>query len=178
MPALPDGDPAPPDGALPDGLDWDRPLRGHCTCRSAPWCGYCDFNTYTAMTSSVGSTSPGTCKLSCGRWTSYTAVGEPARWRRCSSAVEPRRCWTRRPGDAAEWHSGGGSASRTAPRSRWGTWTTRRPDAWLTRGVNAWSLGCRARTRLRCTRPAAVHTPRGGRGGGDGGRAAGFEHVA
>ena len=49
MPALPDGDPAPPDGALPDGLDWDRPLRAYlhvpfCTVR----CGYCDFNTYTA----------------------------------------------------------------------------------------------------------------------------------
>ena len=49
MPALPDGDPAPPDGGLPDGLDWDRPLRAYvhvpfCTVR----CGYCDFNTYTA----------------------------------------------------------------------------------------------------------------------------------
>ena len=49
MPAQPDGDPAPPDGALPDGLDWDRPLRAYvhvpfCTVR----CGYCDFNTYTA----------------------------------------------------------------------------------------------------------------------------------
>ena len=49
MPALPDGDPAPPDGALPEGLDWERPLRAYlhvpfCTVR----CGYCDFNTYTA----------------------------------------------------------------------------------------------------------------------------------
>ena len=49
MPALPDGDPAPADGALPDGLDWDRPLRAYihipfCASR----CGYCDFNTYTA----------------------------------------------------------------------------------------------------------------------------------
>lgn len=48
MPALPDGDPAPPDGRLPDGLDWQRPLRAYvhvpfCASR----CGYCDFNTYT-----------------------------------------------------------------------------------------------------------------------------------
>ncbi|HPE10999.1 MAG: coproporphyrinogen III oxidase [Actinobacteria bacterium] len=49
MPALPDGDPAPPDGRLPAGLDWTRPLRAYlhvpfCASR----CGYCDFNTYTA----------------------------------------------------------------------------------------------------------------------------------
>jgi putative oxygen-independent coproporphyrinogen III oxidase len=49
MPALPDGDPAPADGRLPDGLDWSRPMRAYvhvpfCTVR----CGYCDFNTYTA----------------------------------------------------------------------------------------------------------------------------------
>ncbi len=49
MPNLPTGDPAPRDGALPDGLDWDQPLRAYlhvpfCSSR----CGYCDFNTYTA----------------------------------------------------------------------------------------------------------------------------------
>ena len=49
MPALPDGDPAPPDGRLPQGLNWAGPLRAYvhvpfCTVR----CGYCDFNTYTA----------------------------------------------------------------------------------------------------------------------------------
>ncbi|MCU0297134.1 MAG: radical SAM family heme chaperone HemW [Candidatus Nanopelagicales bacterium] len=49
MPALPDGDPAPADGALPAGLDWQLPLRAYvhipfCASR----CGYCDFNTYTA----------------------------------------------------------------------------------------------------------------------------------
>jgi putative oxygen-independent coproporphyrinogen III oxidase len=49
---LPDGDPAPPDGALPEGaLDGlgDRPFGvyvhvPYCATR----CGYCDFNTYTA----------------------------------------------------------------------------------------------------------------------------------
>jgi oxygen-independent coproporphyrinogen-3 oxidase len=49
MPALPDADPAPADGRLPEGLDWDKPLRAYvhvpfCASR----CGYCDFNTYTA----------------------------------------------------------------------------------------------------------------------------------
>lgn len=48
VPALPDGEPAPQDGRLPDGLDWSRPLRAYvhvpfCAVR----CGYCDFNTYT-----------------------------------------------------------------------------------------------------------------------------------
>ncbi len=48
MPALPDGEPAPADGRLPEPLDWSRPLRAYvhvpfCSAR----CGYCDFNTYT-----------------------------------------------------------------------------------------------------------------------------------
>ena len=49
VPPLPDGQPAPVDGALPEGLDWNAPLRAYvhvpfCSTR----CGYCDFNTYTA----------------------------------------------------------------------------------------------------------------------------------
>ncbi len=53
MPAtLPDGDPVPPDGALPDAVRAElttRPLSfyvhvPYCASR----CGYCDFNTYTA----------------------------------------------------------------------------------------------------------------------------------
>jgi putative oxygen-independent coproporphyrinogen III oxidase len=52
MPRLPDGDPAPADGALPPGAlmgAGDRPLGvyvhvPYCASR----CGYCDFNTYVA----------------------------------------------------------------------------------------------------------------------------------
>ena len=52
MPQLPDGDPAPPDGALPSASAaavGERPLGVYvhvpfCSVR----CGYCDFNTYTA----------------------------------------------------------------------------------------------------------------------------------
>lgn len=50
MPAQPDGDPVPLDGALPDSAlaELDRPLSFYihvpfCASR----CGYCDFNTYT-----------------------------------------------------------------------------------------------------------------------------------
>jgi oxygen-independent coproporphyrinogen-3 oxidase len=62
--ALPDGEPVPADGALPDsalaGLG-KRPFGIYvhvpfCTTR----CGYCDFNTYTAAELGVRGTSPGT----------------------------------------------------------------------------------------------------------------------
>ena len=47
---LPDGEPAPPDGALPAGTTPGRPFGFYvhvpfCVTR----CGYCDFNTYTAL---------------------------------------------------------------------------------------------------------------------------------
>lgn len=49
--ALPLGDPAPPDGALPDDLDVE-PGRDFGVYLHVPFCrvrcGYCDFNTYTA----------------------------------------------------------------------------------------------------------------------------------
>ncbi len=55
MPALPEGEPAPADGALPDWVGGGEPVGGgrafgvyvhipFCAVR----CGYCDFNTYTA----------------------------------------------------------------------------------------------------------------------------------
>ena len=47
---LPDGEPAPPDGALPPGVTAARPFGVYihvpfCASR----CGYCDFNTYVGM---------------------------------------------------------------------------------------------------------------------------------
>ncbi|NMR19322.1 radical SAM family heme chaperone HemW [Cellulomonas fimi] len=51
-PALPDGDPAPDDGALPDSATRDAASRGFGIYLHVPFCtvrcGYCDFNTYTA----------------------------------------------------------------------------------------------------------------------------------
>ena len=49
MGRLPDGEPAPADGALPSGTAADAPFGAYihvpfCSVR----CGYCDFNTYTA----------------------------------------------------------------------------------------------------------------------------------
>ena len=50
--ALPDGDPAPPDGALPPSALTDVGRRGLGFYVHVPFCrvrcGYCDFNTYTA----------------------------------------------------------------------------------------------------------------------------------
>nr|NLI50122.1 coproporphyrinogen III oxidase [Propionibacterium sp.] len=50
--ALPDGDPAPPDGALPAAALAELPGRGLGAYVHVPFCasrcGYCDFNTYSA----------------------------------------------------------------------------------------------------------------------------------
>ncbi|MCC2313383.1 radical SAM family heme chaperone HemW [Cellulomonas xiejunii] len=51
-PALPDGDPAPPDGALPASAAMGADARRFGVYLHVPFCavrcGYCDFNTYTA----------------------------------------------------------------------------------------------------------------------------------
>ncbi|HEU4703378.1 MAG TPA: radical SAM protein, partial [Conexibacter sp.] len=62
MPArLPDGDPAPRDGALPGAALAELGMRPFGVYVHVPFCatrcGYCDFNTYTA--SEIGSHSPG-----------------------------------------------------------------------------------------------------------------------
>jgi putative oxygen-independent coproporphyrinogen III oxidase len=50
--ALPDGEPVPADGSLPDGSTRDVGGRGFAVYVHVPFCasrcGYCDFNTYTA----------------------------------------------------------------------------------------------------------------------------------
>lgn len=51
-PALPDGEPAPPDGTLPEWVGGERAGRAFGVYLHVPFCsvrcGYCDFNTYTA----------------------------------------------------------------------------------------------------------------------------------
>ncbi|HEY5553324.1 MAG TPA: coproporphyrinogen III oxidase, partial [Cellulomonas sp.] len=51
-PALPDGDPAPDDGALPGSVVDGAGSRAFGVYLHVPFCtvrcGYCDFNTYTA----------------------------------------------------------------------------------------------------------------------------------
>ncbi|MFN8199915.1 MAG: hypothetical protein U0R72_16570 [Nakamurella multipartita] len=92
---LPDGDPMPPDGSLPDQARQgaaDRTLSFYvhvpfCATR----CGYCDFNTYTA--GELGAASPQSrwtrrwprSSWPCGCW----AGGDGCR--RCSWAAAPCR---------------------------------------------------------------------------------------
>ena len=102
--ALPDGEPAPPDGALPaqalEGLG-TRPFGVYlhvpfCAVR----CGYCDFNTYTA-TELGGGASQASYAATAARELDLAAdvlaAGDgglaclPA-WTRCSSAAARRPC--------------------------------------------------------------------------------------
>ena len=97
---LPDGDPVPADGSLPDqayaGMA-DRSLSFYlhvpfCATR----CGYCDFNTYTA--GELGSrgvpavlAGRGAGRDRSGREGSRGRAASSGRCRRCSSAAAPRR---------------------------------------------------------------------------------------
>src|ERR1700722_1394188 len=68
--ALPDGEPVPGDGALPESVRAGlgrRPFGIYvhvpfCTTR----CGYCDFNTYTAAELGARPVSPGALPISSG----------------------------------------------------------------------------------------------------------------
>lgn len=182
MPAQPDGDPAPPDGALPDGLDWDRPLRAYvhvpfCTVR----CGYCDFNTYTAGELG-GFDVDGYVQAVTHEMDLAVAVGEP------------------RP--LASVFIGGGTPSLLPPpslgmllgalRERFGlepgaevtmeanpeNVTPEALDAWLDAGVNRLSLGMQSADEAALRVLQRVHTPGAAVAAATAARDAGFEHVS
>ena len=100
MARLPDGDPAPADGALPSGALASLAERAFgvyvhvpfCTAR----CGYCDFNVYVEPDLRPGFVDGVRAELELAART----LGRPARRRRpCSSAAARRRC--SRPADVA-----------------------------------------------------------------------------
>lgn len=182
MPAQPDGDPAPPDGALPDGLAWDRPLRAYvhvpfCTVR----CGYCDFNTYTAGELG-GFDVDGYVQAVAQEMDLAVAVGEP------------------RP--LASVFIGGGTPSLLPPpalamllgalRERFGiengaevtmeanpeNVTPSALDAWLDAGVNRLSLGMQSADEAALRVLQRVHTPGAAVAAATAAREAGFAHVS
>ncbi len=182
MPALPDGDPAPPDGSLPAGLDWDRRLRAYlhvpfCASR----CGYCDFNTYTA-----------------GELGGFDVAGySQAVLQEMDLAVEVGQV---RP--LASVFIGGGTPSLLAPvdlaallaalQDRFGldaeaevtmeanpeNVTDRTLDEWLAAGVTRLSLGMQSADESALRVLQRVHTPGAAVAAAKAARAAGFEHVS
>jgi oxygen-independent coproporphyrinogen-3 oxidase len=182
MPAFPDGDPAPPDGALPDDVDWSRPLRAYlhvpfCTVR----CGYCDFNTYTA-----------------GELGGFDVAGYVAAMEQeMDLAVAVGR-----PRPLASVFIGGGTPSLlppedlanllTALRGRFGledgaevtmeanpeNVTGPALDAWLAAGVNRLSLGMQSADEAALRLLQRVHTPGAAVAAARAARHAGFAHVS
>ncbi len=182
MPALPDGDPAPPDGTLPEDLDWSRPLRAYlhvpfCTVR----CGYCDFNTYTA-----------------GELGGFDVAGYVAAMEKeMDLAVSVGR-----PRPLASVFIGGGTPSLlppedlanllTALRERFGledgaevtmeanpeNVTSPALDAWLAAGVNRLSLGMQSADEAALRLLQRVHTPGAAVAAARAARHAGFAHVS
>ncbi len=182
MPELPAGDPAPADGGLPGGLDWDHPLRAYvhvpfCTVR----CGYCDFNTYTA--GELGGL--------------HTDAYVTAVRREVDLAHRVTR-----PRPLASVFIGGGTPSLLPPpelalligalRDGFGlepdaevtmeanpeNVTDQALDAWLAAGVNRLSLGMQSADPAALRVLDRVHTPGRAQAAARQARAAGFGHVS
>jgi oxygen-independent coproporphyrinogen-3 oxidase len=189
MPArLPDGDPAPPDGALPDHALAELGERPFGIYVHVPFCatrcGYCDFNTYTAQELPSG-----------GARASYAAA-----------AIEELQLATRVLGDGAPRVATvffGGGTPTLLPASELGAIVHAiddtfglAPDAELTTEANPESVGPASLAALRAAgftrislgmQSAAprvlatldrVHTPGRAATAAAEARAAGFEHVS
>ena len=110
--ALPDGDPAPSDGALPQASLQALGRRPFGIYLHVPFCsvrcGYCDFNTYTLTELGVDGASAAHLRRrrACASWTSRPTCSAtaPHRSTRCSSAGALPRCC--RPADLVRMLAG------------------------------------------------------------------------
>ena len=182
MPALPDGDPAPVDGGLPEGLDWDRPLRAYihvpfCASR----CGYCDFNTYTAgelggfrfdeyvqavrqeiaLAGGVTQPQPLSSVFIGGGTPSLLPVADLA-----AILTAVRATFGLEPGAEVTMEANPENVTRTAL------------DGWLEAGVNRLSLGMQSADRGALRVLQRVHTPGAAVAAALSARGAGFDHVS
>ncbi len=182
MPALPDGDPAPADGALPDGLDWDRPLRAYihvpfCASR----CGYCDFNTYTAgelggfrfdayveavrqeiaLAAGVTQPQPLSSVFIGGGTPSLLPVADLA-----AILTAVRATFGLEPGAEVTMEANPENVTQTAL------------DGWLEAGVNRLSLGMQSADPGALRVLQRVHTPGAAVAAALSARGAGFDHVS
>ena len=92
---LPDGDPAPADGALPAESTATLVARPFGIYLHVPFCsvrcGYCDFNTYTLTELGADGASVATFADAAVRELRFAgrSSAAPARWTRSSSAGDP-----------------------------------------------------------------------------------------
>lgn len=182
MPALPDGQPAPADGRLPEGLDWGRPLRAYVHvpfCRSR--CGYCDFNTYTA--GELGGFRIGAFIDAVGR--EIELAGRVCESRPLSSVFLGGGTPSLLPAaDLARLLSELGRVFGLAPDAEVTMEANPEdvtPDglgAWLAAGVNRLSLGMQSADPAALRVLQRVHTPGAAVAAAEAARRAGIQHVS